>query len=145
MPEPFTLTKEVITRMFDAAATGDISVWLGTIDPDVEWVIARPDGHDKRTLAGTYDYASWTDKVLGTMLPHLDGALKMELVSVEIIGNKAILETRASAPRKDGRMYTNFYAWFMTFSPQGKIVKLREYLDSSAVRDLLEGTSKSAD
>ncbi|KAJ7673681.1 hypothetical protein DFH06DRAFT_978914 [Mycena polygramma] len=136
----FTLTEAHVKTLVDPVSRdGNWAAFLGEIDPNVRWVIAS-ETKDLVRMTGVYNLASWMEEI-GKPLRSLmvGGAVKLIVSSIDIIGNKAILEARGEATTTKGRPYNNRYAFFLVFSEEtGKIVEIREYLNTALVQEVNE-------
>ncbi|KAJ7223941.1 hypothetical protein C8J57DRAFT_1198063 [Mycena rebaudengoi] len=134
----FTLTKEyVAARLEPVAKAGDWSAFVGDIDPAVRWVIGS-ETNDPARMTGVYNLASWTTMVAGPLRARLADGVKANILSLEVVGTKAIIEILGEATQKNGQPYNNRYAWFLTYSEEtGKIVQIAEYLDTALVQDVV--------
>jgi len=123
----FTLTKEHVHSLVDPTAEGDWSKFLGAIDPSVHWIVVDPT-FDPSSLAGTYvrhpfpfsiirksltkstshqNLQTWQD-IIGAQLAKLVvGPLKMSVYELDVIGNKAIMESTGDAVQANGKPYRN--------------------------------------
>ncbi|KAJ7704851.1 hypothetical protein B0H17DRAFT_974280 [Mycena rosella] len=134
----FTLTHAHVTALLDPVShEGNWKHFVGAVDPAVRWVIAS-ETKDAMRKTGVYNLASWLEEVNKPLLAGLTGdGLKMTVSSLDIVGNKAIVEAYGEATQANGRPYNNRYAWFLIFSEEtGKIVEIREYLDTALVQEV---------
>ncbi|KAF8190973.1 hypothetical protein K438DRAFT_1970722 [Mycena galopus ATCC 62051] len=136
----FALTRKHVDTIFDAMSQNDANTFFAAVDPDVRWVIGS-ETKDPVRKTGVYNVASWVAEVATELRSRfVDGAIKMTIVSVDIVGNKAIAELRSEAVQKNGKPYCNRYVWILIFSEDtGKIVEIREYLDTAHVQEVIEG------
>ncbi|KAJ6575547.1 hypothetical protein DFH09DRAFT_1276769 [Mycena vulgaris] len=136
----FTLTPAHVTALLDPEAK--LAPFLAAIDPDVRWVIAS-EKKDPARMTGIYNLASWIEEVATPGRAKLtEEGLKMIVSSLDVIGNKAIVEAYGEAMQLNGRPYNNRYAWFLIFSEEtGKIVEIREYMDTALVQELHQTNS----
>ncbi|KAF8190975.1 hypothetical protein K438DRAFT_1762902 [Mycena galopus ATCC 62051] len=137
----FALTRTHVDTIFDAMSRNDVNTFFAAVDPDVRWVIGS-ETKDPVRKTGVYNVASWVAEVATELRSRfVDGAIKMTIVSVDIVGNKAIAELRSEAVQKNGKPYCNRYVWILIFSEDtGKIVEIREYLDTAHVQESLQRT-----
>ncbi|KAJ7644657.1 hypothetical protein FB45DRAFT_898406 [Roridomyces roridus] len=135
----FTLTKAHIASLLDPVSlSSNWAPFVSAIDPGVRWVIGGETTHPTRKT-GVYNLAGWKQDVNQPLLARLKTGLKMTVSSVEVIGNKAVVEAHGEATQANGRPYNNRYAWFLIFSEEtGKIVEIREYLDTALVQEVQE-------
>ncbi|KAJ7673878.1 hypothetical protein DFH06DRAFT_978854 [Mycena polygramma] len=134
----FTLTEAHVRKLYEPVQReGNWSSFLAEIDPNVRWVIAG-ETKDPVRMTGVYDLASWTEEIAKPLGSHMTGGtVKMTVSFIDVIGNKAILEAYGEATTLKGLPYNNRYAWFFLFSEEtGKIVEIREYLDTALVQQV---------
>ncbi|KAJ7205948.1 hypothetical protein C8J57DRAFT_1463006 [Mycena rebaudengoi] len=124
----FTLTKEYVAALLEPITkAGDWSTFVGDIDPAVRWVIGS-EKKDPARMTGVYNLASWRTEVgasvpLGSRLK--DGA-KISVLSLEVVGTKAIVEIHSERTKKNGQPYNTQHAWFLTYSEEtGNCADLR--------------------
>ncbi|KAL8280838.1 hypothetical protein RQP46_006842 [Phenoliferia psychrophenolica] len=113
---------------------------MAALDPEVDWWIAS-DTANPQTAAGRYNLASWLEKVNKPLIARLNLSvgLNMKVESLDVIGLKAIVECSGKAVQRSGRPYNNRYCWILHFHPEtGKVVKIREYVDTALIREVLE-------
>ncbi|KAJ6536956.1 hypothetical protein B0H19DRAFT_1079354 [Mycena capillaripes] len=135
----FTLTREHLSAFLDPTSEGEWRPFFGAIDPDVRWVIGKEEKSPKN-VTGVYNIATYLSEVAGPMTKCLDGKpLKMTVSTLEIVGNKAIIEAVGEATQANGRPYRN------NFSPDtGKIVEIKEYMDTAHTQEVIEGNSNQS-
>ncbi|KAJ7144610.1 hypothetical protein C8R44DRAFT_601955 [Mycena epipterygia] len=135
----FTLTPAYIASILDPVSVSrDWTAFLAAIDPNVEWTMGSETKNSAR-MTGVYNLASWMEEVSGPMLSRLKGVPKYTVNSFDVIGNKAIVELRGERTQADGKPFNNRVAWFVIYSEEtGKIVKIREYLDTALVYEVTQ-------
>ncbi|KAJ7474187.1 hypothetical protein FB451DRAFT_1035362 [Mycena latifolia] len=134
----FTLTHAHVSSLLDPVSQdANWTPFVNAIDPDVRWVIAC-EKKDSGRSTGVYNVASWLEEVNKPLFSRLkDGRVKMTVSSLDVVGNKAIVEAYGEATQNNGNPYNNRYAWFLIFSEEtGKIVEIREYLDTALVQEV---------
>ncbi|KAJ7614362.1 hypothetical protein FB45DRAFT_758633 [Roridomyces roridus] len=133
----FTLTPAHIASLLDPVKEGNFTPFMDAIDPDVHWILAS-ETKDASRGTGVHNKATWATELMGPLSARLESQ-KMSISSVEVIGNKAIIEAFGAGTQKNGKPYSNRFAWFLTFSSEtGKIVKINEYLDTAMVQEILQ-------
>ncbi|KAI4527464.1 hypothetical protein K525DRAFT_186550 [Schizophyllum commune Loenen D] len=140
----FTLTESFVRSLLEPGVEkpGDVcyktflpdAPLMQAIDPKLRWVITDAEGEciPGVKAEGVFTLEEWETKVrnpLGACL--VAGSLGLRTDRVYISGNVAIVETAGSAQQKNGKPYNNKYAWFLTFSPEGKIIEIHEYLNTA--------------
>ncbi|KAJ6502784.1 hypothetical protein C8R47DRAFT_1039287 [Mycena vitilis] len=134
----FTLTEDYVQKLLEPVhRAADWSSFVAEIDPNVRWVIAG-ETKDAVRMTGVYNLASWTEEIAKPLSSHMTGGtVKMNVSTIDVVGNKAILEAYGEATTLKGLPYNNRYAWFLIFSEEtGKIVEIREYLDTALVQQV---------
>ncbi|KAJ7470246.1 hypothetical protein B0H11DRAFT_2434460 [Mycena galericulata] len=133
----FTLTHAHVASLLDPVGKGDWSVFVGAIDPNVRWIIAS-EKQDSERMTGVYNLASWNEQVRTPLTTKLKNQeVKMSISSFDVVGNKAIIQAYGEGVQLNGKPYNNHYAWFFTFSEEtGKVVEIREYLDTALVHEV---------
>ncbi|ORY59416.1 hypothetical protein BCR35DRAFT_254694, partial [Leucosporidium creatinivorum] len=111
--------------------------FLEAIDPNVHWQIAGPE-RQLDSAQGIFNVAEWKELINKPLLARLDSnGLKMAVESVDVIGQRAIVECSGTATQKNGKPYNNFYCWIFHFSEEtGKVVKIYEYLNTHLVYEV---------
>ncbi|KAL1668650.1 hypothetical protein GGF50DRAFT_111064 [Schizophyllum commune] len=139
----FTLTEAHVRSLLAPGVEkpGDVSLtafapgspFMEALDPNLRWVITDADGEciPGVRAEGVYNLAQWEQKVRDPLLACLAGPIGLRTDKIYIAGNVAIAETAGSCVQKNGQPYNNKYAWFLTFSPEGKIVEIHEYLNTA--------------
>ncbi|KAK7028617.1 ketosteroid isomerase [Favolaschia claudopus] len=132
----FTLTEDYVKDWLKKLYTQDFSL----IDPELQWTIGS-DKKDSVRLTGVYTLNSWFEEVLKPMLSRLQPVENpgVDPKCIDIIGNnKAILEVESQATQRNGNPYNNRYVWILIFTDEGKVVKIREYLDTALVQEVMQ-------
>ncbi|KAJ7751743.1 hypothetical protein DFH07DRAFT_825989 [Mycena maculata] len=137
MANKFPLTHAHVSALLDPVSReSNWAPFVAAIDPNVRWVIAS-ETKDATRKTGVYTVASWLEEVNKPLLGNLKTGIKMTVSSLDIVGKKAIIEAYGEATQANGRPYNNRYAWFLIFSEEtGKIVEIREYLDTALVQEV---------
>jgi ketosteroid isomerase-like protein len=119
------LATELIAR-FDA---NDLAGALGMLSDDVNWwIVGRP---AEQPAAGDHDKAQITE-LLRNMGRRLKDGLRMTVTSAVAEGDRVALELESRGELDNGRVYNNHYHMLVTVRG-GKIVEIREYLDTQHV------------
>jgi ketosteroid isomerase-like protein len=127
---------EIIAIVTDALARfetdfRDPEKALEPFTEDLVWWIA---GSAK--TSGTMDRAGMLAMFTG--LPsYTDSGMRLTPKSWVVEGNKAAVEGESWMQLKDGRVYTNLYHWLFELRDDGKIARVREYLDTALVEELV--------
>ncbi|KAJ7457144.1 hypothetical protein B0H11DRAFT_2243679 [Mycena galericulata] len=117
MSTKFALTPAHVSSLMDPLVAGDPGPFGAAIDPEVHWIIGS-EKKDPERLTGVSNVASWLQEVNAPLYSRLTAPPKMFVDSFVVVGNTAI---------------------FLTFSEEtGKIVKIREYLDTALVQEVMQ-------
>ncbi|KAL2350082.1 hypothetical protein BJ546DRAFT_486598 [Cryomyces antarcticus] len=104
-------------------------------DAEVRWSLIVRRGAPPTRLA--YNLANWQSEVAIPLAARLYGLPKMETKSLTVAGQTAIAGCFGSATQRNGRPYHNRCVWFLKFSSEsGKIIEIREYLETALVREV---------
>ncbi|PQE31935.1 hypothetical protein CJF32_00001536 [Rutstroemia sp. NJR-2017a WRK4] len=131
-----TLTLDHIHAIMDPIDQGDWSKLYEAIDENVRWWIGA-DEYNPDAATGVYNLQEWTEKVRNRLLPRLDGGITMKSNTMDIIGQKVIIEASGTAKQKNGRPYNNRFCWIFIFNDAGKIVEIREYMNTALVQEVM--------
>ncbi|MTI42832.1 hypothetical protein JM93_01701 [Roseibium hamelinense] len=127
------LNKQAVKTLFGNLETGHGDVFFAEVRDDVDWTVMGT-----HPLAG--HYRSKADFHAHTFA-RLDKVLKegthLAVVDVFVDGNVAIVEMRGTSTANNGKPFDNRYCWVFTFDTDNKIKKVRAYLDSALVAQLL--------
>ncbi|GAA6027939.1 hypothetical protein JCM8097_001791 [Rhodosporidiobolus ruineniae] len=115
---PFTLTRAHLDAFLVPASQGDWGPFKGAIDPEARWWITSDEARRGGKVSGYFDLADWIEHVNKPLLRRLDAnGLKMSTVSVSLDAENL----RA-------------FMWIYRFDGEtGKVVEIREYMDSALV------------
>jgi ketosteroid isomerase-like protein len=122
--------KKIVQRAFDAWANGTGSPY-DLLAEDVTWTITG------NSLASK-SYPSreaFIGEVIRPFNARMSVGLKPTIRNMYADGDTVIVFFDASGTAKDGKPYTNTYAWFLDLHG-GKIVKASAFFDSIAFNDL---------
>lgn len=130
------MTRDEMQRIVSEALAGfelhfrDPAKVLEHFTEDLDWWIA---GSAK--TSGRMDRAAMIAMLEG--LPsYTDSGMRLTPNSFVIERNRAAVEGESWMKLKDGRIYRNLYHWLFEFRGD-KIAKVREYLDTALVEELV--------
>ncbi|KAF8657155.1 hypothetical protein AX16_002269 [Volvariella volvacea WC 439] len=146
-PRHNPLTPALVRQIFEPMGSGNSSGFFDThVSPDVDWTVVNPLPEFKTNpLAGRYlsldSFRAATFNVVnGILLEPIRLVVAYEPI---VSGNIAVVELHAQNSQgqplvsKYGYRFDNRYAWVVTFNDERKIIRVRAYLDSAMVRDLV--------
>ncbi|KAF8643140.1 hypothetical protein AX16_009184 [Volvariella volvacea WC 439] len=146
-PRHNPLTPSLVRQIFEPLGNGNSSVFFDThVAEDVDWIVSNPLPEFRTTpLSGHYtsltEFRASTFNVVNGILTE---PIRLVTAFDPIVsGNVAVVELHAQNSigtplvSRYGYHFDNRYAWIVTFNDQRKITRVRAYLDSAMVRDLV--------
>lgn len=136
----FSLTESHVDSILGPASHGDWSPFLSALTDDVDWQIGSPYPTSKVCM-GFFNKAGWLEKINRPLLSRLkDRKLQMTTEHLYVLPeqNMAIAECSGKGVQMNGNLYEQVYAWFLIFDKKGRIVKIREYLNTQLLVEVYE-------
>ncbi|BGP37635.1 hypothetical protein JCM10450v2_001559 [Rhodotorula kratochvilovae] len=136
----FTLTAAHLDTFLGPTATGDWAPFRAACAPNCRWWITSDGERRVDKPAGWYTFDEWVELVQKPLKARLVDAHTMAVVSAHVddAGKTAYVEAKGGSTQANGRPYHNNYFWVMKFdSETGKIVELREFMDSELVSEVI--------
>lgn len=127
-----TQNKAIAYRFFERFSASDIAGALDTLADDATWWI--PGKKERSPAAGLYPKEK-IGRLFHRMVAALKDGLAMKVVSCIAEGDQVALEVESSGDLKNGRLYRQEYHMLLAFR-DGKIVSVREYLDTQHANDV---------
>lgn len=128
--------KETVRGMFAALSAGDAAGFLAPMADDVVFTLIGT-----TAFSGTrHGKQAIIEGVLAPLGAKLDGGIRMTVDRLIAEGDTVVSLSRGEAKTRDGRDYNNTYAHVWRFR-DGRIVEVREYLDTELVTAALGGNS----
>ncbi|RFU29086.1 hypothetical protein B7463_g7217, partial [Scytalidium lignicola] len=132
------LTKSEVEAIVRTLEHGDGTHFWSRVSPDVNWTIMG-----NSPAAGTYNsLAELSANTLQKLSKVLDGQpLKFKVRSLIIGGENgewSTLEIQAHGRTKNGKEFDHEYVLVMKWSEEGKVVLVRDYLDSALLNRIFE-------
>ncbi len=125
--------ERIVLEFFAALSKGDLEAVRSLLHEEATWtaqVREVPGAGTHKGHKGIID--EFLTPVRGLFAP---GDPKVVIDSIASNGPLVMLETRGVGRLKDGRPYSNLYAWALEVR-DGKITAIREYMDSHYVMGL---------
>jgi uncharacterized protein len=127
------VSEDLARRTFAPLETNEGS-FLSYVHDNVRWTLTGRNG----PLAGTYiGKADITSRLWAPLYEKIDGALTAKIVNLLVSGNWVIVECKVAGKTKKGSIYEQELCWVCRYEGD-KIVEVREYLDSLAVKNVLD-------
>ena len=122
------VVREFCARFKHAAIT-DL---LNALSEDATWwILGKP---QLFSAAGTKSKADM-ERIWGDLFGHMKDGLEMSVMGMVAEGDKVAVELHSHAELMDGRVYENQYHMLFALR-QGKIVEVREYVDTLLIAKL---------
>lgn len=125
--------KEIITHAMNALAAGDSRPFGAAMAEEFSWrpttVVERwSKPYVGRAEVSAFFQRFWTQ---------FDGRMKTTPLNVFADGDHVVVEARGSVMTKSGAHYNQKYCYVITMK-DGKMIELREYLDTAHADDCLD-------
>lgn len=125
--------KQVVKKLFDELAAGNLDGFFACLTPDATWhVMGKP---DRFALAGKRNMAEMRT-LLGGVAEAMKTPLTVTITAFTCEGDRAAVEAKSHADLKNGRAYRNDYHFLFEFRG-GKIAAVREYMDTIHAKEIL--------
>jgi ketosteroid isomerase-like protein len=124
--------KELVTRTWAAFGKGDIKGAFANMSDDVSWLVPG-------NLPGVSGLKRGKDEILkfmsgvGDTFPE---GLQSEIRKVHCDGDTVVVELTNRGKVRNGKQYENEYCFVFELE-DGKIRRIREYVDTQKARDIL--------
>jgi uncharacterized protein len=128
-----TIQADYVRSLFANLENGRPEAFFDYVAKDVNWTVMGT-----HPLAGTYHTK---DDFLVHTFARLDKLLKegvvLRVTNLLVDGDTAAVELESLSTALNGKPFDNRYCWIARFS-NGTIVKVRAYLDSALVKQLID-------
>lgn len=124
--------KQLVTDFWTTFSAGDFTRALSMMAEDATWWVAG-----NFELSGTYTKAQFKE-LLGNVTSALPQGIKITPKMLTAEGDRVSMEAESWGPHTNGKVYNNFYH-FMHVIRDGKLVAVREYLDTMHTREVFFG------
>lgn len=116
----------------EAMGKSDVnSVEALTSDELEYWVAGRT------SLSGSRDKAQLT-AAMPEFAPFFPNGLRMSVTGITAEGQRVAVEAESHGITADGKTYENCYHFLFEFDHDGKIAKVREYMDTAHVAEIFK-------
>jgi hypothetical protein len=131
-----TVSKDEVRSIFAKLAGDDPQEFFEHVADNVQWCVLGT-----HPLAGRYNSKrEFQEATFAKLSKFFDVPLKLFTRDVLVNGDKAAVELFTRATSKSGTVFNNEYCWICRFSGN-QIVKVRAYLDSALVAEVIEQAS----
>lgn len=116
--------------ILEAMSQGDVSRVEALTSDELEyWVAGR------MSLSGCRDKAQLA-AAMPNFAPFFPNGLRMSVTGTTAEAQRVAVEAASHGTTVDGKTYENCYHYLFEFDHSGKIVKLREYMDTAHAADI---------
>lgn len=124
--------KAIVSRFFEALNNGDVDTVVNTYAENGQ--VQTMGG---TLISGTFSKEHITDSVKGIFDVFPQG-IQFSIDDMVAEGNKVAVEAKSEGEHVSGKTYNNEYHFLFEFL-DGKLIKLKEYMDTELVTDVLCG------
>lgn len=127
--------KQTVEAFFGYMNNGDVSGIVNTYhDEGYVWTKGRT------LISGKYTKEQ-INAAAGGIFENFPEGLRFEIVNMTAEENRVAVEATSSGMHISGKLYENEYHFLFTFK-DGKLLELKEYMDTERVTDVLCGGQK---
>ncbi|KAI0973195.1 hypothetical protein F4678DRAFT_478379 [Xylaria arbuscula] len=131
-------TVQQIQALFEPFSRGDGPSFFNNVVDNVDWTVQG--AHCK--IAGHYKSKAEFHEGTRALSSTWAAPIKLVVQDVLLDGNKAAVELKAvDTTTKNGQPFPNVYVWIISLNDEGKIVKVRAYMDTDLVSRVIEQNS----
>ena len=124
--------KQTVARFLELFSAGAVAETMAMMTDDATWWVAGT-----MPISGTYTKPQF-EKLLSGVLDVCTGPIRIEPREWTIDGDRVALEAESFVDTRNGRRYNNLYH-FLHIVRDGKIVMVKEYLDTQHAAEILCG------
>jgi len=126
--------KQIVINFYAAAARGDMDTCFALLADEVTWTNI---GSTKfsGTFAGKQELV---ERLLGPLFSQLRAGIRSEIERLTAEDDIVVAQTSGTAETLDGRPYNNTYCQVIRIR-DGKIIEVKEYLDTALVTEVFGG------
>ena len=127
--------KKLVLNFWASFHEADVEKAFSFLDDNVEWRAMGVKG--ELPVSGTMDKNGIGEliKTVKTMMPK---GLALKTLSLTAEDNRVANEVESYGELTNGKIYNNLYHFFIEIS-NGKIVKIKEYMDTIHVKEIFVG------
>jgi ketosteroid isomerase-like protein len=122
--------KKTVIRFMEAFGAGKVDVIMNMMADSATWWVAG----NLPGISGTHTKEGFR-ALLGGIAENCSGPIKLMPKEFTAQGDRVAVETESLTHTKNGRTYNNFYH-FLFEVKDGKIAKVKEYLDTMHTHDV---------
>jgi ketosteroid isomerase-like protein len=127
--------RAIVTHAFEELAKGNTAPYVAAMAESFTW---RPMGHGAwgKVFAGKEHVRR---DMFGKLYAQYEGAPRTQWTAIHADGDHVIVEANGTAVTKAGKDYNNRYCFIIRME-DGKMVEVREYLDTALAQEVIDGS-----
>ncbi|MFC2948043.1 nuclear transport factor 2 family protein [Virgibacillus sediminis] len=126
--------KQLVKEFMEVFSTGNIDRFLSYMSDSATWWVAG----NIEGVSGEKTMAEFREMNSGLATATKEGAISLKPLAWTAEGNRVAVETESYAEMTNGKIYNNLYH-FLFEVENGKIQKVKEFLDTEHTRDVFLG------
>ncbi|WP_338452750.1 nuclear transport factor 2 family protein [Niallia oryzisoli] len=126
--------KQLIRDFMETFSTGNIDAFMEYMSDSATWWVAGT----IEGISGEKGMQAFREMNSGIADTTKTGAIRLTPLAITAEGNRVAVETESYAELNNGRVYNNIYH-FLFVVEEGKIQKVKEYLDTEHTREVFLG------
>ncbi|WP_218775519.1 nuclear transport factor 2 family protein [Oceanobacillus senegalensis] len=126
--------KQIIKEFMEVFSTGDIDRFLTYFSDTATWWVAG----NIEGVSGEKDMKEFKEMNSGLATATKEAAIRLTPLAWTAEGNRVAVETESYAEMTNGKVYNNLYH-FLFVLEDGKIQKVKEFLDTEHAREVFLG------
>lgn len=126
--------KQIVQEFMEVFSTGNIDKFLTYMSDTATWWVAG----NIEGVSGEKDMKQFREMNSGLAATTKEAAIKLTPIAWTVDGNRVAVETESYAEMTNGKVYNNLYH-FLFIMKDGKIQKVKEYLDTEHTREVFLG------
>jgi uncharacterized protein len=126
--------KELVTNFMKTFSTGNIDAFMEYLSDSATWWVAG----NVEGISGEKGMQDFREMNSGIASTTKTGAIQLTPHAITAEGNRVAVETESYCELSNGRVYNNLYH-FLFVVEEGKIQKVKEYLDTEHTRQVFLG------
>lgn len=122
--------KQLIRKFMEDFSTGNVDKILSYMSETATWWVAgKIEG-----VSGEKNMKAFREMLTGLSSQTKTGAIRLKPLAWTAEGNRVAVETESYSEMNNGKVYNNLYHFVFEITEDGKIEKVKEYLDTEHTR-----------
>ena len=120
----------LILQLTKDFSTGNVDKILSYMSETATWWVAG----ELEGVSGEKDMKAFREMLTGLSSLTKTGAIRLTPLAMTAEGNRVAVETESYSEMNNGKVYNNLYHFLFELTEDGKISKVKEYLDTEHTR-----------